>query len=384
MKTHLSVCSDSNGLFTCALTRAELTWCFVSAHFGTLPWISAAFFFPLLPFDVRWCSAHLTGRRSSSCCIGCCKGHTSQVAVTCVCLSEVWMWTDDWGSCQYGKGRSTLISPSPSPLVHCYTVTEGQHTWQVAETSCSSELWVWERQEHQRAQLSHLHTLMTITSRPVKYHWLMSQCYFKEQSPIQNCKCTINRIIILKKENLTKVDQLSSAEWNEKQDWRDYLQRERISKTKTEIVTSCPLSSDRQPQSLLTWSLRDQLSALRQDLLLEVLVWEEGPLQRAHFSHIRTLLLVPKSQTSQDDFLLSALCHYDFEAVGPRKKSRPERTDFSFLSSSLFFFSFFFIQGKTMSLNSWGTYFITLRRLKMRVSVLLTSLRNGPSQKLQG
>ncbi len=171
----------------------EPSWC------GAFCWHTSArccelqppFSFHCFLFDVWWCFTHLTGSRSSSCCIGCCKGHTSQVAVTCVCLSEAWMWTDDWGSCQrcqYGKGRSTLISPSPSPLVHCYTVIEGQHTWQVAETSCWSELRVWESresQEHQRAQLSHLHTLMTITSSRLKYHWLISQWYFKEQSPIQ-------------------------------------------------------------------------------------------------------------------------------------------------------------------------------------------------------
>lgn len=54
--------------------------------------------------------------------------------------------------------------------------------------------------------------------------------------------------------------------------------------------------------------------ALGQDLLLEVSLWEDRPLQRAHFSHIRSLLLGPESQTCGDSFLLSGLCPCDFEA----------------------------------------------------------------------
>lgn len=54
--------------------------------------------------------------------------------------------------------------------------------------------------------------------------------------------------------------------------------------------------------------------SLRQDLLLEASLWEDGPLQRAHFSHIGSLLSGPESQTCGHSFLLSGLCPCDFEA----------------------------------------------------------------------
>lgn len=51
-------------------------------------------------------------------------------------------------------------------------------------------------------------------------------------------------------------------------------------------------------------------------------MWEDGELQRAHFSHIRILLLEAKSRTCEEGFLLRALCRRVFEAVRLRKRSR--------------------------------------------------------------